>query len=42
MKRIGIVKRVLSVSIKTFDYMICEDWKGKYSGISQKCFKLYP
>jgi len=35
-------RKVLSVSIKNIDYMLCEHWKEKNSGISPKQFKLYP
>ena len=35
-------RKVLSVSIKTVDYMLCEHWKETDSGISPKRFKLYP
>ena len=28
--------------MKNIDYMLCEHWKGKNSGISPKRFKLHP
>ena len=35
-------RKVLSVSIKNVDYMLCEHWNKKDSGISPKRFKLDP